>query len=138
MTREQLETTKTLMEFCQNFADQILKIMQNNGLDLVEGACVTIDVDPRLQFVTKSVMMGRQDTEFGYVRMVKGYADKNFVLSGKNTAEFERIFADPAVAELLQEAEKAEKPFPPDGLWISAYDDPPLLDDRRDVNAEVL
>ena len=137
MTRNQLETVRTMTEYCQNFADQILQIMKNSGMDLIEGTRMTIDVRPDMQFTTRHIMFGTRGKASGYYCMAKGYSDEKFTLYGDNSAEYERLFADPAVLELLQEAETTEKPLPPDGLWISIYDDPPVLDSGRDINAEV-
>ena len=137
MTRDQLNTVKVLTEFCQNFADQVLKIMQNSGLDRIDGMGINVVIRPDLQFTTECISFGCASQEAGYFCMSKGYEDEKFTLLGRNSAEYEKLFADPEVLERLQEAEPAEKPLPPDGLWISVYDDPPVLDSGRDLNDEV-
>ena len=132
-TDDQLRTIKSLMEMCENFADQILHIMQNHGLDKVKGTKVLIDVEPQYHYVARTLEFGVMgDPDTGFVKLCKGLEDNRYVPTGKNSAEYECLFADEKTAERIRQVLQG-KPLPPDGLWISSGDDGPAVDDRRDL-----
>lgn len=135
LSNQQMETLKSMVEFGQAFSEQILNIMHNSKLDEIEGTRLVIEVNPKCKLTTRLIKFGYTE-ESGHIEMCKGYRDGEWVVTGRNSAEYEVLFGKPETVRRIKEMLQAEKPLPPDGLWISRYDDPPVLDDRRDVNAE--
>lgn len=123
LTEYQQGILKSLMNICGHFADQILYIMKNHGLDKIDGSRLTIMVDPKCLFTTESVSFGSGlEHDSGYVLITKGRRMKNepFVPTGTNSAEYELLFADETVRQAILAGKKTEKPLPPDGLWVGA------------------
>ena len=121
-TQEQQEKVKDLVRVAEQFADHLLLIMKNHGLDKADGCQLTIRVDPEMLFVTEQVTFGEDGKDSGYISLGKGRRCKNeqFEPFGENSPEYELLFARPAVAERIRANAAKEKPLPPDGLWISA------------------
>ena len=134
-TDEQLMVVKSMVEFAENFADQLWKIMVDHGLDKVEGCGITIDVDPSHDMILRRVEFGKSDSDAGYVDLSKGRNEKRYVPSGTNSPEYEWLFADPAFADRMREIVKRAKPLPPDGLWVGdPRNDPPVDCREWDIN----
>ena len=127
-TQEQQKKVKDLVGVAEQFADHLLLIMKNHGLDKVDGCQLTIRVDPEMLFVTEQVTFGEDGKDSGNITLGKGRRCKNeqFEPFGENSPEYELLFARPAVAERIRKHGKKEKPLPPDGLWLRAdcYSDP--------------
>ena len=120
LTSEQMVIIKGLMEYAQAFCDQVFHIMQNHGLDKVNGCSLSLYVDPKCQFVNENVVIGNSITEdFGRIQMSKGLNEMNFSPLGKNSAEYELLFATGELKEALRKVLMTdEKPLPQDGLWV--------------------
>ena len=115
LTNDQMKTLKSMVEFAEVFADQVLQIMKNSGLDKIKGCRLDIAVEPDRVFTTESVLFGYdRDDEAGKIWLTKGRMEpvNKFVPSGKNSPEYEVLFGCEEVKKAL------EKPLPPDGLWI--------------------
>ena len=127
-TDDQLVVIKRLMEICGSFADQILHIMQNHGLCEVKGTKVKIEVDPEYSTIAKMIEFGDSiESDSGRIKLTKGLEENKYGAVGKNSAEYEILFAPPEVAERIREVLKRAKPICPDGLWIGDdRNDPPL------------
>ena len=139
LSAEQMNVLKKMMEFSGNFADQLLHIMQNHGLDKLNGCRMSILVDPAWVYSTKSVTFGYSiETDAGMVTLTRGKNDNEYLPIGKNSAEYEILFANKAVREALQELKSREKPFPPDGLWVGDSRNDPPMDSGWDLEDEDL
>ena len=122
LTKEQQEILKDLMYVSGKFADQVLHIMQNHGLDKIKGCDLAIMVTPEHLFSTETVTFGHTDTDAGRISLCKGRRTKDepFLPFGKNSYEYELLFADEAVRSRIEKILHGEKPLPPDGLWVGA------------------
>lgn len=121
LTDEQMKVLEGLIHLSENFADQVYHIMQNHGLDKIEGSCLTVSVEPEALFTTKVVSFGHdEDNDAGRLRLAKGrrYLNEQFLPFGQNSTEYLMLFASEAVRRELQRRKQSEKPLPPDGLWI--------------------
>ena len=138
LTNQQMSVVKSMTEFAEATANQIYRIMVNHGLDKVEGCQLRITVDPKFDFVPMMIELGKAgDTDFGYIMLTRGKkADDKYEAIGRNSAEYEWLFADETLRKRLEAGKKAEKPLPPDGLWISdsRYDSPVDSGWEWDVN----
>lgn len=118
LTNEQLRTVKQMMEYAQAFCNQIYHIMENHGLDKIDGCSLIMTVDPKMDMVTRNIQMGT-GKEFGLVRMARGKIDKKYMVYGNNSVEYELLFADDAIKQKMFEIlDRNKKPNPPDGLWV--------------------
>ena len=120
LTEHQMMITKGMVEFAEASANQIYHIMVNHGLDKIEGCQLRITVDPQFDFVTMSVELGaRGKSDFGHIELTKGKkANDKYAPLGKNSEEYEWLFADETLRKRMAERNGSEKPLPPDGLWI--------------------
>ena len=136
LTDRQQEVMKSMVEFSEVFADQIYDIMRNHGLSNIDGCGLQISVDPSCLFTTEVVAFGREDSDSGYIYLTKGRRSSNerFVPTGKNSHEYELLFADEATRIKMQKAAQKEKPLPPDGLWISVFERDDPVDCGEPVN----
>ena len=134
-TDDQLATIKSLMEICENFADQVWHIMQNHGLDKVDGTVLKIEVNPAYELITKEIQFGQNlESDSGTVKMTKGMKENRYAPTGKNSAEYECLFATPEVAERISRILKNPKPVPPFDIWIGDdRNNPPLDCNGREI-----
>ena len=137
-TDDQLVVIKRLMEICGSFADQILHIMQNHDLCKVKGTKVKIEVDPAYPTIVKMIEFGSViEADSGHIKLTKGLNEDEYGAIGKNSAEYEILFAQPEVAERIREVLKKAKPVYPDGLWVGDDRSLPPLDCRgREIRFE--
>lgn len=135
---EQLIIIKGLMEICELFADQILHIMQNHGLDKVNGTCVKIEVDPAYSLVTKQLEFGRSlEADSGYIKLTRGLEEATYGATGKNSAEYEILFAPPEVAERIRKVLKRTANVPATSLLDDTDRSLPDVDRGVSVNDSV-
>ena len=136
LTDDQFETVKVMVGLMGNFADQLYHIMENHGLDKVKGFQVVLTVDPQFDFVTKQIEIGTNlRSDSGYVSLTKGKGEDKYAPTGKNSAEYECLFASETTRSRMEKVLHREKPLPPDGLWVgdSRYD-PPVDSREWDLN----
>ena len=118
LNKDQQDALKKMLDFCAVFAYQMLLIMKHNNLD---GTDLRITVNPSLKLSTKMIQYGEHpDDDYGSISLCKGVYDDDYKPIGKNSAEYELLFADEAVRKAIQERLDREKPLPPDGLWVGA------------------
>lgn len=130
-TQEQLKVIKQMVVFAENFADQMLKIMTDHHLDTVDGCNLNICVSPSIELANRYVAFGSDDSDAGIIRLFKGdMTNEKYKATGKNSLEYEILFADDELRKRIFENLKDEPPLPPDGLWLSACDDDPDVDSR--------
>ena len=124
LTQEQQKVVKALIEVAENMADQIYHVMKNHGLDKVNGCALSIMVEPEQLFTTEFVQFGDVARDSGIIRLAKGrrFNSEKFTPFGRNSAEFERLFADENLRSRMEANKQGEKPLPPDGLWIGGND----------------
>lgn len=119
LNEHQMMILKGMVEFAEASANQIYHIMENHGLDKIDGCRLVITVDPTRQYTTMNVELGRNNTDFGYVYLAKGKRKGDgYVPVGENSHEYELLFADEKIRERMAKVLHREKPLPPDGLWI--------------------
>jgi len=127
LTEQQLIAVKSMTEFAECFADQVRHIMKDHGLDKIDGCSLVIQVNPKHVLTGNSVYLGTVNTDFGYIVLSKGVNDEKYTAVGRNTPEYEYLFADEALRSRMDAAKKREKPLPPDGLWVGdSRNDPPV------------
>lgn len=125
LTEHQMMILKHTVRMSEAFANSLLHIMRNHGLDKIDGCSICIDVDPKYKSICEKVSIGERDSAFGFAEFIRGENEDGFRLwSASHSKEYERLFEDEAVRGGIEVSEKAEKPLPPDGLWIG--------DDRND------
>ena len=134
-TDDQLATIKSLMEICENFADQVWHIIQNHELDKVEGTVLKIEVNPAYELITKEIQFGQSlESDSGTVKLSKGKKENRYAPTGKNSAEYECLFATPEVAERISRILKNTKPVLSNDIWIGDdHNNPPLDCNGREV-----
>jgi hypothetical protein len=120
LTADQMEVVKGMALFAEASANQIYHIMENHGLDKVIGCRLAITVIPENTFTMRNIVLGSPDSEFGYIDLARGKADEKYAPIGKNSAEYELLFADEAIRSRMEKILHREKPLPPDGLWVSS------------------
>ena len=124
-TGEQMEVVKGLVNACENFADQMFHVMQNHGLNKVNGCKLTIDIDPSLEFCTKTIEFGKENSNAGYIQLSKAFKGGFYQPFGLNSHEYEEMFDVVRVAkeqlereEQIRSGKHEKKELPPDGMWI--------------------
>lgn len=129
LSGKQYEAIKSLTEMTKRFADEVLKFMQRTGLDKIHGCDLSVEVDPAYEHITKKIVFGKDndESEVGKFEMVRGLEDEKYELD-TDSKEYEILFADEATKERIRTILNTEKPLPPNGLWLSAYDDPVSVD----------
>ena len=136
LSESNVSDVKKLMDVAAAMANQLLLIMEHNGLAKVPGASVTISVEPSLRFTTENITFGHRGSDAGYVSLAKGrYNDEFEAYGNENSAEYEFLFANEELRERIRKFINMEKPLPPDGLWIGAsYRNDPVDRGEWDVN----
>lgn len=109
-TVEQLEVIEKMLQYSQNFADQILHIMKNHKLDLVDGCSLKISVEPAYSLISNQIRFGHVDKPSGIVHVTRGINERNYMPVGLNSAVYEEMY--------IPEGFKRDKELPPDGLWV--------------------
>lgn len=129
LSGKQYEAIKSLTAMTKRFADEVLKFMQRTGLDKIPGCDLSVEVDPAYEHITKKIVFGQDndESEVGKFEMVRGLEDEKYELD-TDSKEYEILFADEATKERIRTILNTEKPLPPNGLWLSAYDDPASVD----------
>ena len=129
LTKSQLIAMERMMEAAEAMADQLLHIMDNSNLSAIEGSQICIRVVPEFKFARNLIEFGFPGKASGHIKLAKGVYDERYEPTGNsNSAEYELIFANETVKERMREILRWKKPLPPDGLWISVYDDPINVD----------
>lgn len=136
LTKEQIEIVRGMGRICESFANQLYHIMENHGLDKIEGCNVVIDVCPKYNSITREIAIGEHDTPFGTICLVRGKKDEEYHIYGQNTSrEYEAVFDREAYAAGRIPVTAGEKPLPPDGMWIGDdRNDPPVDCGEWDIN----
>ena len=123
LTDEQLEVVKKMTEFAEATANQIYHIMKNHGLDKVKGCRININVTPEYDMTTMNIVVGSPESidSFGYIDLARGKDEEKYAPIGKNSAEYELLFANEAIRSRMEKILHREKPLPPDGLWVGDH-----------------
>ena len=133
LSESQMTTLKSMIDIAENISDQFLHIMRNSGLDKIPGCDLWIHVQPELDFLTEHIQFGHLNADTGKINLGKGKYDERFSPFGKNSAEYELLFADDTIRAAIKKILDIKKPLPPDGLWIGNSDNEPPLDCRGNV-----
>ena len=117
-TDEQLKVVKSVVEYAEQFADGLWKIMQNHGIDKIAGSGILIEVNPDQDLCNRRVEFGKENSPAGFVTLTRGKTENKYTCLGKNSPEYEFMFAPPEWSDRMREIVKGSKPLPPDGLWV--------------------
>lgn len=142
LTEHQLMIVKGMVDIAKATANQLLHIMENHGLDKVNGFKFSITIDPKWDLATKEIEIGcysnhdDDDPNAGYCELSAGRKSYDYVPTGKNSSEYEWLFADDSLKERMRKIlDAGTHPLPNDGLWIGAdYDSDPVACGEWDIN----
>ena len=122
LTDEQLGIVKGIALFAEAFCNQVYHIMQNHGLDKVNGCCVRVNVDPSLDMTGRHITIGFPGSDFGNCYISRGRNEDNYSLFGRNSCTYEELFGqqtkmvtDPDVEAKIH---AVNVPLPEDGFWF--------------------
>ena len=122
LTDEQLEILKGIVMFTEAYCNQVYHIMQNHGLDKIDGCCIRVTVDPSYEMTNRNILLGNPDSDFGYCNISRGKHEDNYTLYGRNSCTYEEMFGqqqkmitDPDVETKIP---AANVPLPEDGFWF--------------------
>ena len=130
---------KGMVDIAKATANQLLHIMQNHGLDKVEGFSFKIKVDPEFDLITKSIEIGNylnleENKGAGYCNLVAGKDSYDYSPLSKNSPEYAWLFACPE-DRMRKIMDAGTHPLPNDGLWIGAdYNSGSVDSGEWDVN----
>ena len=136
LTEHQMMILKHMVRMTEAFGNSLIHIMRNHGLDKIEGCDITLQVSPKYKSLTQKIDVGERDTDFGFVSLIRGENREGYELWATCSEEYERLFDDEAIRAGRNPSQKAEKPLPPDGLWVGDSRNDPPVDNRWewDVN----
>ena len=142
MTKKDYTQRQSMMEICRTFADQMGKCMDNAGLTK-EGFILTIEIgdeeygseDHLLSMITLEESINDVGQEQWHkTQMCQMKLDgKGWLIHADPLAESgtvpESIYgkAKDSKDSVEGSGEKGTKPYPPDGLWLSTFDDRSVL-----------
>lgn len=139
MTNEQYAIAHMLMKHCREFVEKVNAVMDSSGLT---------DMGYHLEITTRACDYSSGERSRGIVTIEKSafeddylesvFRQRNYVEKGwmNDHDPFRKKCSVPPVVRTRTikevvfpgEAEDGGKAYPPDGLWISAYDDPGDVD----------
>lgn len=121
LTDTQLEMVRGIALFAEAFCNQVYHIMQNHGLDKIDGCLLRLYVDPTLELTARNITVGNPGSGFGYCNLARGKNENEYSLFGLNSCTYEELFGkqwrmitDPDVKEKLP---TGNIPLPEDGFW---------------------
>ena len=135
MTRKQYEAAQIIMQMSRTFSRAMYECMQNAGL-LDEGYVLDVNVRKPYEVIKGTYL--RCAVELCQDVSIKEWLDNRMCVHDY-VKEGWVVIDDPVVrsgcvppdvrtadtaAEVYRAGKTAEKPFAPDGLWLSRYDDP--------------
>ena len=135
MNKEQFEVAQAIMELSKAFADQMRKSMIRSGL-LEDGYTLRVNVFPQYAINDDNSIL-RNTVEITNLTYEESFNAFEFLKKGWETIHEPEIDAGTADAECKRDPEseedgagtETEKPFAPDGLWISSADDTDYVQD---------
>lgn len=128
LTTEQMEVAKKLIEFTQNFSDQVVHIMKNHGL-WQKGFELKLRIDPLAECLTEEIQFHRwvEDGEGQFKECVDRVKSQNemfgkgwYNLPTHTSREFIHLFDEPTDGTGKEKGKTDEKPLPPDGMWVGS------------------
>lgn len=140
LTKHQMMILKKMVEIGEATANQMYHIMENHGLDKVDGFEFAIEIKPQYDSIAKKIIVGsftnlKEDKDAGFCQLVAPENGDKYELLWKNSPEYELLFADEAVRSAMEKMLHREKPLPPDGLWVGAScNSDPVVDWEWDMN----
>lgn len=141
LTEHQLMIVNGMVDIAKATANQLIHIMENHGLDKVEGFSFKIEIDPEFELIAKNITIGsfqnmEENKAAGYCHLVAGKDSYEYSPISKNSPEYEWLFAHPALKERMRKIMDAgAHPLPDDGLWIgSDYNSGSVDSGEWDIN----
>lgn len=136
LSTDQMKAVMELLNISMDFADKILGFLKVTGLDKVKGCGISIGVVPSLRFTTKSVTFGELESDSGLIGMFKGVDEhgNKVELYPHCSPEYVRLFDKQNQGSGNPEGNHVEKELPPDGLWLSDFDDCDPVDSGVQMN----
>lgn len=117
-TDKQLLALKGIIEYSELFADVIREALDENGLNDIDGCMINVMIDPKLEFVTQSVIFGRENSQAGRVMLAKGKLDKLYTVTGNNTPEYVYLLSEDETKEKMKQILLGMKNPPTDSVWL--------------------
>lgn len=141
MTYRQMIAMRQIVEKGQEFSDWVAEMFRRFGIwEAGAEGDISFMVNPGCLFSTQMITFGSEiDTKFGRFILVKGKDERHenyWHLSGKNSVQYEKLFAKFEHRNGGKEIFPDEPGLPPDGLCVSVYDDHPVLVDWGDLSDE--
>ena len=115
LTDEQLEILKGIVMFTEAYCNQVYHIMQNHGLDKIDGCGIRVTVDPSYEMTNRNILLGNPDSDFGYCNISRGKYENEYTLYGRNSCTFEELFGR---HRITVPDVKDNVPLPEDGFWF--------------------
>lgn len=141
MNQQQYEAAHTILEFSRLFADAMRRAMENAGLldedfELhISVEKLELDYDPENPILADVELCRHvlRNPDFMKDRMMQfEYFQKGWVVSADPVVKCgsvpPTVGIEKKASGVFGSGEKAEKPTPPDGLWVSVHDDYPPVD----------
>lgn len=128
LTPPQREKAEYIVVMCEGFAEQIRKMLAMYGLDGVRGAGVSINVYAEEVLDVCSVIYGDEMSEAGMIYRLKEAGSNAWETVNPSARRYEGVSGKAEIGHGMPEGNPGEKPVPPDGLWLSRFDDDHPLD----------
>ena len=136
MTQKQYDDMATILKFCRIFADQMRICMKNTGLwdkgFLLTMDCFRTDCSDGCVLDGAVRMFRRYDEESHHSEDMEQLSQegKGWYVVHDPVAKTGSLPPDVKIEKCAKNVCKgsrkdATKPYPPDGMWISSYDDTP-------------
>lgn len=117
-----------MMETGKACAETLNRIMAVTDLYKIPGSAMVIVVDPTND--VQMVSFGSKTAKSGWIVEDRGCRDEDNWVWRDGSSEYAALSSDDLYRRAEAERKPSEKPLPPDGLWLSAYDDCPAVDYR--------
>lgn len=129
MTQEQKKAAMQVLHLGRIFCDSLYRIMKNHGLLDVKGSRLQIIISPEFGYADRYVGWGVEGSDAGICELTRGEKFHDGILTvNRYSAEYEGLLDRTADLTSGTKIKSAEKPLPPDGMWVSAHDDVPFVD----------
>lgn len=134
-TDEQKQVLMQVIRFAEIFADQIGHIFRNHGMDKIYGTHLNLVVRPEFRYATKQVSVGLWNGNAGVLTVVKGDGtDDEYIPSGNNTKELEKLFVATERKRREQEIKDIETALHPNGVRSGRTFSDCVVDRREQVS----
>ena len=118
LTSRQMAVVREMVRMTEAFGNSLLHIMENHGLDGVDGCDIILQVCPKYVSITREINLGTRDSDFGEATLIRGKEDAYWKLSEPCSAEYARLFADEAFHAGKEKEGRNGNAVHSDSLWF--------------------